>query len=136
MAMIFAFVGCTDVNQQLIDSYKGYVNISAIKCEVSKQYDGFDAYFLEAWVPGNAWGDAGTNKATVKDGVATYNFDAPVKIENGSVNVQLRIIADKSNFWDAPFNKVDGVASVTADSPMDGGTYTLLIKDGEMTFVK
>ena len=144
MAMIFAFVGCTDVNQAVIDEAKaivdskvGYINISGIACEVSKQYAGFDAYFMEEWVPGNAWGTSGSNKAKVDaDGKAKYVFPSKLKVEADALKVQLRIEVDSSNLWDAPFNQVNGVKDITVSNPKDGKTYTLLWKDDAMTFVE
>lgn len=144
MAMIFAFVGCTDVNQAVIDEAKeiaaskvGYINISGIACEVSKQYKDFDAYFMEAWVPGNEWGTSGTNKAKVDaDGKAKYVFPSVLKVTDATLKLQLRIEVDPSNLWDAPFNQVNGVKDITIDNPMDGKTYTLVWKDDAMTFVE
>lgn len=140
VAMIFAFVGCADINQPVIDQlagYKGYINISGVACEISTQYANFDAFFLEGWVPGNTWDAKGTNKATVdSEGKAKYVFDEPLKVEDDAIGLQLRVIVDSSNFWDAPFNKVNGNGQFSIDNPKDGKTYTLLWKDDALTLVE
>ena len=88
-----------------------------------------DVFFLEAWIPGNAWSEA--NGAAILDGEGNYvktfaavNYIALAgELADKGIHIQIVDWDGASGFWD---NKVTGGADAYCTDVVDGGSYTLV----------
>ncbi len=92
-------------------------------------------YFLEAWIPNNAWGPSSPNKVELADEDGNYVLTFSNAYTNeiaeediSSTVVKIQIVdsdADESAFWT---NKVeDGSNTVSLPTNCNGKTYTLVV---------
>ena len=138
MAMIFAFVGCTDVNQAVIDEALAIqeakkpveITISGATVTATALPDALEGMTLYFTGDFNGWttpGDAGTIEGTVTDGeisVTLPELKATVPGDNRVITVQGKFA---NTGWSKPeVCAADGnvVLTFSADKKAAVGTYT------------
>lgn len=89
-----------------------------------------DVYFLEAWVPGNAWG-TGNGKAEKVGNDYVKTFSTPVSASALAADLKdtkyhIQIVdhdGKEGTFWN---KKVTGGSDASCEAVVDGGEYTLV----------
>lgn len=112
----------TTPDEKVVLSVEAVKYIDVVGCKVVN-YDGEadTIYFLEAWIPGNAWGKSNPS-GTVTAGTASVTF-ASTRLTSDSIALQMTDPSDPDNgFWDS---KVGG-GTKSVENPKDFKVYILV----------
>lgn len=118
------------------------LNMTIKGCKLINYDSTNEIYFLEAWLPGNAWDKGSPNKGTATNGTTTVNFSKSYgysfvgeisELESAALHIQIVDWNGTSGFWD---NKVCAGADASVAYCESGKIYYLVYDadSGEASF--
>ena len=108
------------------------LNMSIKGCKLINYKSDNEIYFLEAWMPGNAWGKDSPNKGKATNGTTVVDFKTPYAysfvgevsdLKAATLKIQIVDWDGTSGFWD---KKVCGGADASVADCESGKTYYLV----------